>query len=523
MSDILCRRAFSDEPVSSQLFAICCIVVTHRRVSSLILQSDGDGRFSLKTREVSSESIHMLSLQLRRWSDRLPRMLVFMLGVMLPAAALVVAGVWHLRTIQRDKAIEAVFQREYQQVLAIAEKRINERAYEMAEDASAKFPDAKQGNELEGFLAAHPDIAHAFLWTGKGHLKVQSQPDRMGDAQFEEEGRNASSMVGRWFDVESKDWIAKLKKIKATEGRRVYLTDNWVQRGDKWQYQSLVLFVPRGSTAEHPAFAGFVYDTDYLANKFFPQALNEVLPNQNANDTSHPQPVIMVRTMKDHSPLAASICWDGGSPEVEHGFESGFPGLILGIKLRGTTIATISNNFARTAYISLGALSLLMGGGMLLAYRSVARELALASLVSVEPTAQVIEAVHSTMKNDKDVVVQVRAATALAGLTRSADTDVRRQSLTELTDFFRKYRADGTRSDKEWGWREVGNAINSLGPDGDKALRQIMADKTDQRLADLAWRVLYLRQGDGFHFVTEEADREAHAKHPTLKFEGLSK
>ena len=36
-------------------------------------------------------------------------MLVFMLGVMLPAAALIVAGVLHLRTIQREKAIEAVF------------------------------------------------------------------------------------------------------------------------------------------------------------------------------------------------------------------------------------------------------------------------------------------------------------------------------------------------------------------------------------------------------------------------------
>jgi hypothetical protein len=128
------------------------------------------------------------------------------------------------------------------------------------------------------------------------------------------------------------------------------------------------------------------------------------------------------------------------------------------------------------------------------------------------------------MKNDKDVVVQVRAATALAGLTKSAGTDdVRRQTLTELTGFFRKYGVDGTRSDKEWGWREVGNAINSLGSDGDKALRQIMSDKADQRLADLAWRVLYLEQADGFSFVTEEADREAHSKHPTLRFDGLSK
>src|SRR5258707_1908033 len=120
----------------------------------------------------------MLKFQVRRWSER-PRMLVFILGVMLPAAALIAVGVWHLRTIQREKTIEAVLQREFQQVLAIAEKRIDARAYDIAEEASTKFPDANQGNKLDLFLTAHPDIACAFLSTGKGHVEVQSQPDRM--------------------------------------------------------------------------------------------------------------------------------------------------------------------------------------------------------------------------------------------------------------------------------------------------------------------------------------------------------
>jgi signal transduction histidine kinase len=325
--------------------------------------------------------VHMLNFQVRRWSER-PRMLVFMLGVMLPAVALIVAGVWHLRNIQREQAIEAVLQREYQQLLTIAEKRVDARAYDIAEEAMARFPKVDQGEELEAFLAEHPDIAHAFLWTGKGHLEIQSQPDRMDDPAFEEERRNLSSMVGHWFELENHDLVAKLKKIQTMEGRRVYFESNWVQRGDKWHYQSLVISIPRGSTTEHPALAGFVYDSDYLANKFFPQALNEVLPNQNTNEQSHPQPVMMVRTMKEHVPLAASVGWDGGSPEVERSFEGVFPGLILGIKLRGTTFANISNHFLRTEYLILAALSLLMGGGMLLTYRNVAREFALAKLKS---------------------------------------------------------------------------------------------------------------------------------------------
>jgi hypothetical protein len=182
--------------------------------------------------------------------------------------------------------------------------------------------------------------------------------------------------------MESQDYISKLKKIEATEGRRVYITDHWVPRGDKWEYRTLVLFVPEGSTPERPALSGFIYGADYLGNKFFPRVLNEVLPNQNPSDASHPQPAIMVRTAKDQAPLAASTCWDGGPPEVERAFESVFPGLILGINLHGTTIASISNHFLRSEFLILCALSLLMGGGMILTYRNVTRELALAKLKS---------------------------------------------------------------------------------------------------------------------------------------------
>src|SRR5271157_6094079 len=328
-----------------------------------------------------SEKFRMVKLQMRRWSER-PRMLVLMLAVILPAAALIAASVYHLRSIQREKALEAVIQRDYQQVLAIAEKRIAERAYEMTEAAKKQFPDVDHADNLDGFLETHPDVAHAFLWRGNGDLVFLSQPRRMADPEFREEGKKLASNVGNWFDVGSKEYTLKLKKFAAIEGRQVYITPNWIPKGDKWQYQSLALFVPGGSTPEHPALAGFAYDSDFLATKFFPEALNTVLPDQDPNDTEHPQPAIMVRTAKDQSPLASSICWDGGVPEVERGFESVFPGLILGIRLRGTTIETMSNKFLRTEFLILGALSLLMAGGMWLTYRNVTRELALAKLKS---------------------------------------------------------------------------------------------------------------------------------------------
>src|ERR1700758_962291 len=142
---------------------------------------------------------YMLKLQIRGWSER-PRILVLMLAVMLPAVALIVFGVHQLRSIQREKAFEAVIQRDHQQVLAIAEKRIDERAYDIAEEARAEFPDAGNAEEIDTFLTAHPDIAHAFLWTGKGSIEFRSQASQMQNSQLCAESRMLASDFGTWWD-----------------------------------------------------------------------------------------------------------------------------------------------------------------------------------------------------------------------------------------------------------------------------------------------------------------------------------
>ena len=67
---------------------------------------------------------------------------------------------------------------------------------------------------------------------------------------------------------------------------------------------------------------------------------------------------------------------------MERPFDGVFHGLILGIGPHGTTIADMSRRFARQQFLILGALSLLMGAGMMLMYRNVSRELALAKLKS---------------------------------------------------------------------------------------------------------------------------------------------
>jgi signal transduction histidine kinase len=309
---------------------------------------------------------------------------MLMLAMILPAAALIVFSAFYLRNMQREKVIEAAYQVDYEHSLAIAEKQINERAYDMADSARMQFPDmdSSDADGLDSFLTAHPDIAHAFLWTGKDHFIFRSQPSRMSSGVFCAEDQSLASDFATWGDMNGKTYINKLRWHEANEGTHFFFTEHWITRGNKMQYQSLVLFLPRGSSPERPALAGFLYDTDYLKNKFFPAALNAVMPDQNQGDTTHPRTAIMVRTEREDAPLAVSASWDGGTAEVERSFQDVFTGLILGIKLRGTTIADVSARFLRTHFLILASLSLLMGAGMFFTYRSVARELALAKLKS---------------------------------------------------------------------------------------------------------------------------------------------
>jgi hypothetical protein len=165
----------------------------------------------------------------RRWRKP-PPMLVFMLAVMLPAAALIVVNIVWLRHIQRDKVMDAAIQRDYQHMLKIAEKRIVERAYETSETASAQFPDVDDSDGLDTFLKTHPEIAHAFLWTGKGNLDFRSQPARMTDPDFQAENKELSSEFRALFDLWSGDHIAMVKRNEAVEGRHVYITSQSVSR-----------------------------------------------------------------------------------------------------------------------------------------------------------------------------------------------------------------------------------------------------------------------------------------------------
>src|ERR1051325_2797716 len=113
----------------------------------------------------------MSSKKKRFWSqdNRFRLMLTLGLAVLLPAAALIYVNFQNVRSIERDKKVEAIIHRDFQYVLAVSEKKLNQKAYAMTEDVRALFPspdddEAEKGKKLDLILAKNPWLAHVFVF-----------------------------------------------------------------------------------------------------------------------------------------------------------------------------------------------------------------------------------------------------------------------------------------------------------------------------------------------------------------------
>jgi signal transduction histidine kinase len=235
--------------------------------------------------------------------------------------------------------------------------------------------------DLDRILAHYPYAAHVYVFYPDGGLTFRSQQERMQDAAFREDANDISKMIDSWLKIAFDD-MAKDLKMKAKKGNPFYYESHWSMRGEKHVYTTIAMFL--GETDGGKKFiGGMVFDPDYLKKEFFPEALETVM-NRNAaesqGDKSHA--VIMIHPKSESAPMAASAGWDGGEPEVERNMEGPFTGLTLAMKMRGTTLAAMGKHFAMTSYGILGALSLLLAGGLILTYRNVSKEIALARIKS---------------------------------------------------------------------------------------------------------------------------------------------
>jgi signal transduction histidine kinase len=324
-------------------------------------------------------------MKTKRRNEKTRLLLTLELAVILPAAALVILSAWHVLHIQRDRAVEAAIQRDFSQVLAISEKQINHKAYELVDDVRTDLPAPSEacGPTLDKILAAHPYAAHIFVYSPEAGMIFRSQSDRLTkDGAFRDEADYLSKMFDGWLKVDFKEMAEKLAHNEK-KGSPYYFDGEWVSRGDKKVYQSDGIFLMKDPKTGSVAIGGVAFDAEYLRDQFFPEMLDDVI-TRNVSDaqTDKNHAVMMLRGKYESTALAQSSGWDGGAPEEERNLEGAFPGLTLAIKLRGTTLAAIGQRFARISFLTLAALSLVLAGGIALTYRNVTKEMALARLKS---------------------------------------------------------------------------------------------------------------------------------------------
>jgi signal transduction histidine kinase len=159
-----------------------------------------------------------------------------------------------------------------------------------------------------------------------------------------------------------------------------------VRRAGGFVYAMTALFGLPQLSKDRDVLGGAVYDSNYLKQTFFPEMLEEMVAPKLKLEGGK-QLAMMVYSVKHEGELkdrmlAASAGWSDGKPEVSRNLTDVFRGLALGIKYQGVSIDAISRNLVQHNFLILGVVSALLIGGLIMAYRSVSKEMALARLKS---------------------------------------------------------------------------------------------------------------------------------------------
>jgi signal transduction histidine kinase len=338
----------------------------------------------------------------REGNTRFRLVLTLGLAVVLPALTLIYVNFQHVKSIQRDKKVEALIHGDFQYLLVIAAKKINGKAYELTEQARESFPTAADSEEekrrkFDLILSKSPWFAHLALFDAKGGVTFQPQRDRVND-----EHGDSSKMYSTWLGLEGAYLTQQMSK--KTKPIIWFAGESYGPHGAV--YTTTAIFTLAEPSKDRIVLGVASFDPDYLKQTFFPQLLDEFTTQKFSEDREHySSPMfreLTVQELDEHEdqrlammvypadslkaeydrPLVTSPGWGTGKPEVTQSLGNPFSGLSLGIKFQGTTARAISDRWVWQSFLILGVLSALMIGGLVLTYRSVNKHLALARLKS---------------------------------------------------------------------------------------------------------------------------------------------
>ncbi len=320
--------------------------------------------------------------------NRFRLMLTLVLAVLLPAAALIYINFSQLRSFERDKVLQAIIHRDFQEVLAISEKNMNKKAYAKVEDVVDLFPgrkadDAEKEKRLEAILAQCSCFDHAFIWDGED-LTFQTQAGQMTDRFVRDEHDHLVDTYSKWFS--SKEELKWMADSIGKKPQHILFSPMESKRADGSAYLLTAFFALPGSDPDDYAFGGVVFDPCYMKSNFFPETLDAAI-NEKSNDQGGNRLAMMIYRAdtpegNEIKPIVATTGWGEGKPEVMRKMDDVFRGLALGVKYQGVSVDALGETWMRRSFMILGFLSVMIIAGLFLTKHMVSKEMAVAKLKS---------------------------------------------------------------------------------------------------------------------------------------------
>lgn len=308
------------------------------------------------------------------------------LAVLLPAAALIYVNYSQLRSLDRDKVLQAAIHRDFGEMLAITEKRANKKAYAKIEEVRDMFPspDAQQQQkekELGEILTKAPWVVHVVFFDEKSFL-IQSQPSQLSNKYVREEHEDMAKDYKAYFTGnEAKSIVGNLHK----KTRPIVFWSSPTKRSDGESWLVTAVFTFPNVARDRIVLGAVSFDPNYLKNTFLPEMLDEAVNQRNTDGSQNKLAMIVYVVPMDAQEMktiAATTGWGTGKAEVTRKLDDVFRGLALGIKFQGTSVEALGRAFVQRSLIVLGILSLLIIGGLVLTRHIVSKEMALAKLKS---------------------------------------------------------------------------------------------------------------------------------------------
>lgn len=320
--------------------------------------------------------------------NRFRLMLTLVLAVLLPAAALIYINFSQLRSFERDKVLQAIIHRDFQEVLAISEKNMNKKAYAKVEDVVDLFPvrkddEAEREKKLQAILARCSCFDHAFIWDGED-LTFQTQAGQMTDRFVRDEHDHLVDTYGKWFT--SKEELKWMAENIGKKPQHILFSPMETKRADGSAYLLAAFFALPGSDPDDYEFGGVVFDPCYMKSNFFPEMLDASI-NQKSNDQGGNRLAMMIYRAdtpegSEIKPIVATTGWDQGKPEQMRKMDDVFRGLALGVKYQGVSVDALGETWMRRSFMILGFLSVMIIAGLALTKHMVSKEMAVAKLKS---------------------------------------------------------------------------------------------------------------------------------------------